>query len=75
MIDEARYGGMLIETSSKRLPITKSNTTPPPRNLLDELNNPFDYQVGDTRVVINPSGYLQETPMPGFSVMKTIEVE
>lgn len=38
-------------------------------------HSPFDYRVGGTRVVINPCGYLQETPMPGFSVMKTIEVE
>lgn len=38
-------------------------------------HSPFDYQMGDTRVVINPCGYLQKTPMPGFSVMKTIEVE
>ena len=37
-------------------------------------HSPFDYRVGDTRVVINPCGYIQETPLPGFSVMKTVEV-
>ena len=37
-------------------------------------HSPFDYRVGDTRVVINPCGYKEETPLPGFSVMKTVEV-
>ena len=37
-------------------------------------HSPFDYRVGDTRVVINPCGYKEETPLSGFSVMKTVEV-
>ena len=38
-------------------------------------HSPFDYQVGQTRVIGNPRGYPGEDPRPGFSVMKTVEVE
>ena len=37
-------------------------------------HSPFDYRVGGTRIVINPCGYIEEAPLPGFSVMKTVEV-
>ena len=37
-------------------------------------HSPFDYRVGQTRVIGNPRGYREETPQPGFSVMKTVEV-
>ena len=39
-------------------------------------HSPFDYQVGGTRIVINPCGYFRETqaPLPGFSAMKTVTV-
>ena len=38
-------------------------------------HSPFDYKVGDTRVVINPGGYRGERSLPGFSAMKTVTVE
>ena len=38
-------------------------------------HSPFDYRVGDTRVVINPGGYREEGTLPGFSAMKTVTVE
>ena len=37
-------------------------------------HTPFDYQVGDTRVVGNPRGFREEQAQPGFSAMKTVEV-
>ena len=37
-------------------------------------HSPFDYRVGETRVIGNPRGYPGEDPRPGFSVMKTVEV-
>ena len=37
-------------------------------------HSPFDYRVGQTRVIGNPRGYPGEDPRPGFSVMKTVEV-
>ena len=37
-------------------------------------HSPFDYRVGDTRVVGNPRGYREESAQPGFSVMKTVEI-
>ena len=37
-------------------------------------HSPFDYQVGQTRVVGNPRGYPHGDPRPGFSVTKTVEV-
>ena len=37
-------------------------------------HSPFDYRVGQTRIIGNPRGYREETPQPGFSVMKTVEV-
>ena len=37
-------------------------------------HTPFDYQVGDTRVIGNPRGYREEPAQPGFSATKTVEV-
>ena len=37
-------------------------------------HTPFDYEVGQTRVIGNPRGYREETAQPGFSPMKTVEV-
>lgn len=37
-------------------------------------HSPFDYRVGDTRVVGNPRGYPHEPARPGFSETKTVEV-
>ena len=37
-------------------------------------HSPFDYQVGQTRVMGNPRGYPHGDPRPGFSVTKTVEV-
>ena len=37
-------------------------------------HSPFDYRVGQTRIIGNPRGYPGEDPRPGFSVMKTVEV-
>ena len=37
-------------------------------------HSPFDYRVGQTRVVGNPRGYPHGDPRPGFSVTKTVEV-
>ena len=37
-------------------------------------HSPFDYRVGQTRVVGNPRGYPFVPARPGFSVTKTIEV-
>ena len=38
-------------------------------------HSPFDYRVGQTRVVGNPRGYPYSPTRPGFSVTKTVEVE
>ena len=37
-------------------------------------HSPFDYMVGETRVIGNPLGFREETAQPGFSAMKTVEV-
>ena len=37
-------------------------------------HSPFDYKVGETRVIGNPRGFREETAQPGFSPMKTVEV-
>ena len=37
-------------------------------------HSPFDYRVGQTRVIGNPRGYPGEEPRTGFSVMKTVKV-
>ena len=37
-------------------------------------HTPFDYRVGDTRVIGNPRGFREETAQPGFAATKTVEV-
>ena len=37
-------------------------------------HSPFDYKVGQTRVMGNPRGYREETAQPGFAPTKTVEV-
>ena len=37
-------------------------------------HTPFDYQVGDTRVIGNPRGFREETAQPGFCPTRTVEV-
>ena len=38
-------------------------------------HSPFDYQVGNTRIIGNPRGYPDEPPRPRFSCTKTVSVE
>ena len=38
-------------------------------------HSPFDYNVGQTRVIGNPRGYHHVDPRPGFSVLRTVEVD
>ena len=37
-------------------------------------HSPFDYRVVGTRLVINTCGYIGEAPLPGLSLLKTMEV-
>lgn len=73
-IDQALYAG------DKNNPYFVNDAEPLVRYVRAKLwvsghtHSPFDYQVGNTRVVGNPRGYPGEDPRPGFSATKTVEV-
>ena len=37
-------------------------------------HSPFDYRVGDTRVIGNPRGFREEQAQPGFCPTRMVEV-